>query len=241
MNPAANDGSTLYDCPQRHGNERAGRGENDGRVEHPGRRLAGGTRPDCPEIASELLRLDVSGPCERIDLTTLEKRNLGDDVSRRSETVDTEPSSVPGHNQRAITDETCAQKRCCLGVRITFRDREAITLIGDGVFRVAAVERVTRKSRVVAEVFSSRAAIPALATRPSKPGSANSLTDTETVGARPDAIDEADNFVSRDHAGFWIRQFAVNHMQIGSANTTGMHADEELIRSWLRDRNVGRF
>ena len=61
--------------------------------------------------------------------------------------------STAGAAERAVADEPRAEKRRCLVVVISLRDREAVALVGHDELGVAAVEVVPREARPVAEVL----------------------------------------------------------------------------------------
>ena len=56
-----------------------------------------------------------------------------------------------------------------------------------------------------------------------------------------DRFDATDNFVSENQRQFWLRQFAINDVQIRPANRAGGDADENLIRRRLRCSDLSRY
>ena len=115
------------------------------------RRIA---RPYCAELLRELLGGVIAGPSERKDLPPLMPSNLGDDVGRRAEAVDSQPPGLTGHHERSIADQTGAQQRRSLCIRIPGGDRKAIPLVRDHVLRITAVDCVPRKAGEVAKILS---------------------------------------------------------------------------------------
>ena len=101
MDPRAHDGAALVDGAERHRNERADRREDQGRVEENGWCGVGVAGPYRPELAGEGLAGAVAGPGERVDVTALVARDLGDDVRGRTEAVQPHGGCVSGEAERA--------------------------------------------------------------------------------------------------------------------------------------------
>ena len=95
VDPGADDGAAFAHVAKRGGNELAGGGEDDHRVEIFRRALEGIAGPHGSERARERLRLLVAlaRACE--DPATLGNRNLADDVRGRAEAVQPDPLRVP--------------------------------------------------------------------------------------------------------------------------------------------------
>ena len=72
------------------GNERADGCEDHGGAELHGRRDVGAARPHRAQLAGEGLPLGVAGASERVYVTTLGHRDLGDDVRGGAEAVEPE-------------------------------------------------------------------------------------------------------------------------------------------------------
>src|SRR5205085_9610052 len=95
--------------------------------------------------------------------------HLADDVRGRTEPVQADPRRVAGHRERPLSDESGAQERGRLKVRISLGHGKGVALVGDRVLRVPAVDVVTGEARAVAEVLQPRAAVAALAVSPPEP------------------------------------------------------------------------
>ena len=74
--------------------------------------------PAAAERPRELLRRRVPWPREGVNAAAFPKRDLCDDMRRRSEAIDAEPLSGAGHFQRAVSDETGTEERRRLRIAI---------------------------------------------------------------------------------------------------------------------------
>src|SRR5439155_5970809 len=136
--------------------------------------------------------------------------NLRDDVRGGPETIDPEPPAVTGHPVRPIANEPSAQKRRTGGLRIRIRQLEHVPRVGNGVFRVAAVDVISRKTRLRTKILSSGAAVLAHAAGVAEPRNADPVAGhnlARHVGA--DALDRPDDLVTRHDWNFRIRQITV--------------------------------
>src|SRR6202034_1216270 len=100
--------------------------------------------------------------------------HLNRDVRRRSESVKREATSAfdSRQAQRTKSDDAGAQKRCGLLIDKCFRDPVDEVLGFSGVFPISAVDRISGKRGMVAEVFHSRTAKLARLIRAVQPGDA---------------------------------------------------------------------
>ena len=150
-------------------------------------------------------------------------------MCRRPETVQAKPLCLASHAQRAISDQPGTQQWRCLGVAVSIRHRKAEALIGQGEFTIAAVDLITGKSRLRAQVLAARSAERALATGPAEPGHADTIAYGKALHPRPHRRDGADDFVPGDQRQLGLRQVGIDNMEIRPANRTGMHPDQYLI------------
>ena len=112
MDAAADHPTTLAQRSQGGRHQRADRREYDGGVELLGRSLGRITGPHRTKPTGEILSCDVAGSSEREQAPALVDRDLGDDVGRRTEAVETEAFDViPAEPQRAVADEAGAEQR----------------------------------------------------------------------------------------------------------------------------------
>src|SRR5690348_1327483 len=100
-------------------------------------------------------------------------RDLRQNVCGAAEAVESESLAVAGQHERPIADQAGAEQRRGLQIRVIRRQWKAEAMIRDGIFGIAAVDVVARKTRVVAEVFAPAAAIAANPAGPAQPGYAH--------------------------------------------------------------------
>jgi hypothetical protein len=84
------------------------------------------------------------------DASALVCCDLGHDVGRGPEAVETESLGIAGEAQRAVSDQAGAQQRSSLQVGETLGDRKAETTVGQSIFGIAAVDLVPRELGVLA-------------------------------------------------------------------------------------------
>ncbi len=72
---------------------------------------------------------------------------------------------------------------------------ETKSRIGDGKLRVAAVDRVARKTRPVAKILPVGSTINALSIRPAEPRNTHAITDGESFNTISDLLDAPDDLV----------------------------------------------
>ena len=80
-------------------------------------------------------------------------RDLGNEVRRRSESIDAEPSRIASHPQAAMADQSRAKERSGLDVRVAIRERKAVPLAGNGHFGITTVQVIAGKARAIAKVI----------------------------------------------------------------------------------------
>src|SRR5439155_26815705 len=132
--------------PQRRANTLANGGEDDRGVETLRGHLVWFAGPHRAESTRELLGCAVAGPRECVHLAALVARDLRHDVRRGAKSIDPKPLRVTRFEERAITNQAGAEQRRGFGVGINIRQREAKAFVGHRILRVAAIERVARKT-----------------------------------------------------------------------------------------------
>src|ERR1051325_5197527 len=108
--------------------------------------------------------------------------------------------------------------------------------ICDGVLGVTAIDRVAGKTRIIAKIFPIRSAISTIAIRPTKPWNANSISDLEfRICLLADFFHPADNLVSQDERQLRVRQLAIDHVKVRTADGARADAHQQLspARLWL--------
>ncbi len=143
-----------------------------------------------------------------------------------AEAVDAEALGVAGFDQTSIADQSGAQQRrgLCVGVRVW--NGKTITLIGNGVFRIAAVKCVAGEFCFVAEILLAVLTIRAFGAGPTEPRHADSLADSKTSNVFAQSGDLADDFMTWDERQFRLGQFAIDNMEVGAAHRAGSDLDQ---------------
>jgi len=165
-------------------------------------------------------------------------RDLGDDMRGCAKAVDADPLRVARHGQRAIADESRAQQWRRFHVRISLRQMKAVTAVGDRALGVTAIDRIPRNTRFIAQILATGETVTAVTTGMAYPRHADPFTHAETAYSRPHRRNGADDFMARDHRPLWMGQFAVNQVQVGTANTACVDIDQQLARSGHRIWNL---
>ena len=194
-----------------------------------------------PSSRAKPVRRGVARPRERERLASLETCELRDDVRSGAETENAEACGVAGHAQRAIADQPRAHPRRELGIGVSAGQRERVACVGDGVFRVAAVDRVAGEARRVAEVFASARAIRAHTTGVAEPRHADAHADAKRCHAGAQRRHDTDNLVAGYQRQLGIGQLAIDDVQIGAADTAGLHLDQDLAGAGRRRGQRRRF
>ena len=149
----------FFSAFERGRNELSRGRENDGGVEFL-RRLDGGfVRPHRAEFQRELLMLFAARA--RVDFGSPMARHLNGHVRCRTKTVESEPAAAfdAGKAQAAEADDSRAEQRRSLFDRRNDSGNGVDESLGrDGVFSVAAVDRVAGERGMVAEIFAAGAA-----------------------------------------------------------------------------------
>jgi hypothetical protein len=107
-------------------------------------------------------------------------------------------------------------------------------LIGHRVFGVAAIERVARKAGMVAKVLATGAAVLTFAAGPAEPRDSYSIAGLESFDCFTALNYGSDDFVPGHKRQFRVRQFAIDDVQVRSANGAGGDADQNLSPGRLR-------
>ena len=101
----------------------------------------------------KLLSSFVARPCKCKNFTLFEQRNLGNQMCRGAETINTKFLRVICFPVRSVSDHASAKKRRDTDVVVLFGQRKTKSRIGDRKFRVAAIDCVTG-NRALSQRFS---------------------------------------------------------------------------------------
>jgi hypothetical protein len=94
---------------------------------------------------------------------------------------------------------------------------------------------------MIAQIFTAARAKSADATGVAQPGDADALASVQIEDAGADRIDPADDFVTRDDRDLRVWQFAIDDMQVCSADTAGRDPHSDLTRARMTLGEFGHF
>ena len=95
---------------------------------------------------------------------------------------------------------------------------------------VAPVARVAGEQRRIAQVFLASPAIGASPVGVAEPSDADARARFE-VDPLADGVDAADDLMSRHNGQLGVRQFAVDDVEVGAADSAGLDSNANLARS----------
>ena len=165
-------------------------------------------------------------------------------MRRGAESVDADPLTVTGDLQRAPADEAGAQKRCERD-RISIRiEVEGKGRVGDHVGGEPAIASVAGEDRRIAQVLTTARTVGARSAGVAEPRHANATSEARRVDARAEAVDDADDLVTRYQRQLRVAKVTVNDMQVGPADGTGLDPQANFAISrhriipldWLQSR-----
>ena len=155
----------------------------------------------------------------------LDESDLGDDVRRGTEAVETNRVRITCQAERPVSDEAGAEEGRGLRVRVALGDRKAEALVGKCQLGEAAVDVIPGEAGVVAQVLSTGDAVSADPARRTEPRHADACAPSEPSAA----VDNlADDLVSEDERQLRVLELAVEDMEVGTAHAAGAHAKENL-------------
>ena len=143
--------------------------------------------------------------------------HLRHDMRRGPEPVEPDAGGIAGHAQRPVADQPGAQQRGGFRVAERASDREAVARVDHHVIGIAAVQRISGESRLLAEVFPPCAAKPAIPAGPAQPGHADAVADGEALRRRACGLHPPDDLVAGHQRQRRVRQVSVDHVQVGAA------------------------
>jgi hypothetical protein len=71
---------------------------------------------------------------------------------------------------------------------------------------------------------------------PAQPRNADAHADGQALDGFSDEVNASDDFVAGNNGKVRFRQFAIDHMKVGTADPAGRHANSDLAIRWLRVR-----
>jgi hypothetical protein len=133
-----------------------------------------------------------------------------------------------GPAQAPITDDPGAKKRRRFLVAEYFGYGIGVTLVDDSVFGVAAVLIPPGEDGLDAQVLLAGEAPATFPAGVSEPGDANPISDGESIGSRPNRIDQPDDLVTRDNSRPVHGKVTFDDVQVGAANPADQGSDPDL-------------
>jgi hypothetical protein len=151
VNPAAYDYTAFDRSAQRRWQERAYGSKNNSGIQRFGRRFRGIPGPHRSQPAGKLLRFSIPGTRKCENLLPLIGSHLGNDMGGSAESINSYPlGMVRSHPVGAVPYQSGAQQRCGIAVAVAFRQRETVPPVGNRIFGVPSVDRVSGEERAVA-------------------------------------------------------------------------------------------
>ena len=157
----------------------------------------------------------------------------------RTEPEQAEPSAGldAGHLERAVADDAAAQQRGGGEVVEAVRQSEREVGTDGDPGGVSAVAIPAGEPRVRAEVLAPARAEPADPAGGRQPGDAGAVADRPSADRGADALDAADDLMSRHDRQTACLQVAFDELEVGPTHGAGGDAEDELVRCRL---GVGR-
>ena len=239
VDACADDGPALGNRSERGRNKLSCRREDDRGVDWFRRSLQRRARPFCAQGACEVLALHVPWAGEDEDTSALPAGDLADDVRRGPKPEQAEQWWVPGESQRAVPNQAGTQQRSGLQVRVPLRHQKAVPRIGQRLLGEAAIDRVAREARAVAEVLAAAAAEAAAAAGPAEPGNAHTLPQAEACDAAAKLQHRTDDLMAEHQWEFRLGELAVDDVQVGAADPTDVNLQRQLALTGLTVRKIG--
>jgi len=108
--------------------------------------------------------------------------------------------------------------------------------IGHSELGVTPVDGIASETRVIAQIFPTRAAISALTIGPAKPRNAYAVANFEfRIYFFSNPFDAGNDLVTWYERQLWIRQFTIGHVKVCPAHRARSDSHEQLSlgRSWF--------
>lgn len=186
VNAGADDRATPRSGFEGGGDERPIGREYHRGIQRRGWQLIRTTRPDRAKPACKVLTFAIARPRKRINRLMLMARNLDCDMRSGPKAIEADPLGTARHAQGPVSDQTGTKQRCGFNVGECCGNGEAISLVGDGIFRIASVDLIPGKTGPFAQVFPPAFAIGTCPTRPAEPRNADAVAHFEVRDVRPD-------------------------------------------------------
>src|SRR5215212_2533952 len=238
VDPSADHPPALANVAERDRDQRSDRRKQDRGIERHRRALVGAAGPDGAELRRKGLRLAIARARKGVDLAALPATHLRDDVRRGAETVDSDPFPVARRDERAPADQARTHERRRGDRVVVAYQLEDIGRVRNGELRKAAVARVAREQRIVAEVLVTRGAVGALPAGVAEPGNADALARREPLRPSPERIDDAHDLVAGDQRQFRMLEVALHDVEVRAAHRAGLDPHADFAGPGFRRRNL---
>ena len=235
------DRAAAFERAQRGDDDVAGGSERDRRIERLGRRLVVAAGPNRPELEGALpLRL---GARAHEDAAPPVDGDLDRAARRGPEAEELEPAAWldAADAERAVADDAPAEQRC--GGEVVDRVGQSHGHIRShrGELGKAAVAIPACERRLGAEVLAALETAPAVPARAGQPRHTRAVAGRPSRDAGAQGLDPADDLVAGHDRKPPRRQIALGDLQVGAANATGEHAQEQLTFDRFRSGNVAEL
>ena len=232
MNASADYDAALIDGTQGDWNQGTGRSKDYRSVELGWGWLIGIASPNGTETARECLGALIPRSGKRKDLALLEARNLRNNMGSGAKSINAKTPRIASLPKRAIPNQPGTEERS--GGDIIKRLGKAVAKISicEGEFSIAAIQRVACEASVLAEIFTIRSAISALAAGRSQPRNSDAIAKLELLNSLAKPLNPTDDFMAGNQGKLCIGQLAIDNMQIGSADSTRSDTHEHF--AWTR-------
>src|SRR5450759_5839397 len=153
--------------------------------------------------------------------------HLRHDVRGGTEAVEPEPARLSGDGERTPTDQSRAQQGRKRHVAAELAQREGESRVGERRGRVAAVAGVAGEPRPIAQVLALHRTIGTHAAGVAEPRNPDPRAELQPPDFGSDRVDPSDDLMPRDYRQVRFGQLAVDHVQVGAANSAGqnLHTD----------------
>jgi hypothetical protein len=157
------------------------------------------------------------------------KRHLNCNVRGSAKSVKGEPATAPYSRkaQGAKSDDAGAEQRRGMFVGEILWERVDERFRRYGAFGEASVDRIAGKRRAIAKIFVAGAAVFAGAVGTMQPGYADARARLKARCTLTKLFDLAYDLMAGNYGRFAKGKFAFDNVQIGAADTTHLHADED--------------
>ena len=118
------------------------------------------------------------------------------------------------------------------------QNRVCEVLVHRRILRVPTVIRVSGEAGGLTEVLATRNAVAAVAVGLSEPRYSNAVALLQARDLSPKTNGSADDLMARDYRHLRRRKISLHDVEVGAADSTSLDADDDVMRSRQRDRDL---